>query len=291
MKSKISVILVLIFFSGLGCALKKDVVTLDNRVGELRLRVVTAENDISRLKSRSEEIAKLTDELTAIGEEKEKNLRGLTAGQLAEIEALKEKIQILSGKLEETDHLLKQKLRILEETDKKMDGRLTGTEEISGAYKERIVRLEQYLSLDSREKTTTPVPVAGTYEKKEGTEDEIYTSATRLYDGGKYAAAREMFQEMLTKYPDSDKADNCQFWIGESFYQEKWYEKAIVEYQKVIEKYPNGNKLQASLLKQGLSFYSLGDKVNAKLVLNELIQKYPKSNEAKIAARNLKGFN
>ncbi|MDP2863849.1 MAG: hypothetical protein Q8N95_13755, partial [Desulfobacterales bacterium] len=129
MKHKISIILVLLFFSGFGCALKKDVVTLDNRVGELRLRVVTAENDISRLKSRSEETAKRTDELTTTGEEKEKNLRGQTAGHYAEIEALKEKIQILSGKLEETDHLLKQKLKILEETDKKIDGRLTGTEE------------------------------------------------------------------------------------------------------------------------------------------------------------------
>ena len=291
MKHAISIILVLIFFSGFGCALKKDVVTLDNRVGELRLRVVTAENEISHLKSGSEKIAKRTDELAATGEEKEKNLRGLTAGQLAEIEALKEKIQILSGKLEETDHLLKQKLKILEETDKKIDGRLTGTEEISGANKEKVARLEQYLSLDTRGKTATPVPAAVTDEKKENTEDEIYASALRLYDGGKYAAAREKFQELLTKYPDSDKTDNCQFWIGESFYQEKWYEKAIVEYQKVIEKYPKGNKLQASLLKQGLSFYNLGDKVNAKLVLNELIQKYPKSNEAKIAAKNLKGFN
>ncbi|MDP3283858.1 MAG: tol-pal system protein YbgF [Desulfobacterales bacterium] len=291
MKHKISIILVLVFFSGFGCALKKDVVTLDNRVGELRLRVVTAENDISSLKSRSEEIAKRADELTATGEEKERNLRGQNAGQYAEIEALKEKIQILSGKLEETDHFLKQKLKILEETGKKIDGRLTGTEEISGAYKDRIARLEQYLSLDAREKTATPVPVAAADEKKEGTEDEYYTSAIRLYDGGKYAAAREKFQEMLTKYPDSDKADNCRFWIGESFYQEKWYEKAIVEYQKVIEKYPKGNKMQAALLKQGLSFYNLGDKENAGLVLNELIQKYPKSNEAKIAAKKLKGFN
>ena len=284
MKHKISIILVLIFFSGFGCALREDVVTLDNRIGELRLRVVTAENDISRLKSRSDEIAKRTDD----GEKKEQNLRGMTAGQLAEIEALKEEIQILNGKLEETDHLLKQKLKILEETDKKIDGRLSGTEELSGSYKDRIVRLEQYLSLDAKEKDSMPVPVIGTEEKKESTENEIYTSAMRLYDAKKYAAAREKFQELLTKYPKSDKLDNCQFWVGESFYQEKWYEKAIVEYQKVIDKYPKGNKIQASLLKQGLSFYNLGDKVNSKLILNELVQKYPKSNEAKIAAKKLK---
>jgi tol-pal system protein YbgF len=180
---------------------------------------------------------------------------------------------------------------MLEETDKKMDGRLSGAEESSGSYKEKIARLEQYLSLDAKEKNITPASAPAVEEKSESSEDEIYAAATRLYDGGKYPAARDKFQEMLKKYPDSDKADNCWFWIGETFYQEKWYEKAIVEYQKVIEKYPKGNKMQAALLKQGLSFYNLGDKENASLVLNELMQKCPKSNEARIAAKKLKGFN
>ncbi|MBW2198143.1 MAG: tetratricopeptide repeat protein, partial [Deltaproteobacteria bacterium] len=88
----------------------------------------------------------------------------------------------------------------------------------------------------------------------------------------------------------SKNADNAQFWIGEIYYHEKWYEKAILEYQKVIEKYPKGNKVQASLLKQGFAFLNLGDKSNARLILSELIKKYPKSNEAKIAKRKLKGL-
>ena len=41
---------------------------------------------------------------------------------------------------------------------------------------------------------------------------------------------------MLKRFPQSDQADNAQFWIGETYYRENWYEKAILEYQKVIEK-------------------------------------------------------
>ncbi len=93
---------------------------------------------------------------------------------------------------------------------------------------------------------------------------------------------------MLKLYPKSPQADNAQFWLGETYYREKWYEKAILEYQKVIEKYPKGNKVPASLLKQGLAFHSLGDKANTRLILTELIKKYPKSNEAKIAKQKLK---
>ncbi|MCP4371246.1 MAG: tol-pal system protein YbgF, partial [Deltaproteobacteria bacterium] len=96
--------------------------------------------------------------------------------------------------------------------------------------------------------------------------------------------------ELLDRYPKSKSADNAQFWIGEIYYREKWYEKAILEYQKVIENYPKGNKDQASLLKQGFAFYNLKDKPNSRLIFKELIKKFPGSNEAKIAKKKLKEF-
>lgn len=299
MKNKLFILLALISLFGFGCALRKDVVTLDNRIGEMRLRIVTTENEVNQLKARLSDINTRADQISREGDEKEKSLRGQTAGQRAEIEALKENIRVLNGKIEELNHLLKQKSKTLEDSDGKIDGRLLRIEEEAAmfrAYKERIARLEQYLNLESKDKagTRTASPARKDDQKeipKEITEDEIYTSALQLYDKGNYTAAREKFQEMIVKYPESDKADNCQFWIGECFYQEKWYEKAILEYQKVIEKYPKGNKVQAALLKQGLSFYNLGDKENATLVLNELVQKYPKSNEAIVASKKLKGFN
>jgi TolA-binding protein len=78
--------------------------------------------------------------------------------------------------------------------------------------------------------------------------------------------------------------------VGETYYREKWFEKAILEYQKVVEKYPTGNKLPAALLKQGFAFSNLGDNANARLILESLIQKYPDSNEAGIAAKKLQGM-
>ena len=88
--------------------------------------------------------------------------------------------------------------------------------------------------------------------------------------------------------PTSSNADNAQFWIGETYYNEQWFEKAILEYQTVIEQYPKGNKVPAAMLKQGLAFLKLGDQSNARLVLKRLIQYYPKSNEASIATAKLK---
>jgi tol-pal system protein YbgF len=116
------------------------------------------------------------------------------------------------------------------------------------------------------------------------------TMAKQAFDQGDADTAKKKFKELIERYPKSERADNAQFWIGEIYYREKWYEKAILEYQKVIENYPKGNKVPASLLKQGLAFKNLGDKANARLILEELIRKYPKTSEAKIARDKLKNL-
>ena len=128
-------------------------------------------------------------------------------------------------------------------------------------------------------------------ESKKISEDKLYDLAKKALDNGKIDAAREGFHTFLKKFPKSKNADNAQFWIGEIFFREKWFEKAILEYQKVIENYPNGNKVPAAYLKQGFAFQNLGEKANARLILKELIAKYPNSKEAEIAKKKIKIFN
>jgi tol-pal system protein YbgF len=205
--------------------------------------------------------------------ESEKKLRNQSAGQHVMIDRLKEEIQILRGKLEEIEYTLNKKIK----TDK-----------------DRIVRLEQYLNLEPTGSELKIVADSGIKPKsrarKKLSENEIYQQAKQAFDQGDFETAREGFQKLIKQYPKSKHADNAQFWIGEIYYREKWYEKAIIEYQEVIEKYPKGNKVPASLLKQGFAFYNLGDKANARLILTELLKKYPESNESKIARQKLKGF-
>lgn len=120
--------------------------------------------------------------------------------------------------------------------------------------------------------------------------DELYSSAKTLFNMADFKNAREEFEILVKKYPNSEYADDAQFWIGETYYREKWYEKAILEYQKVIEEYPHSIKMQACLLKQGFAFFNLGDKANTQIILNELIAKFPKSKESDIARKKLKSI-
>ncbi len=196
-------------------------------------------------------------------------------------------MQSFRGKIEEIEFQSKPG-----EADKKeAEARLSALEKGLQELQDRVGRLENYLSVESKQTKppgATPVPTPKEEPPKALSENEAYARAKQAFDRGEYEQARTLFQELLVNHPASIHADNAQFWIGESYYREKWYEKAILEYQKVIEKYPTGNKVQASLLKQGLSFQSLKDPANARLILKELIRKYPASNEAKIAQQKLK---
>jgi len=256
-----------------GCATQSDVNTIDNRISEMELR--------------DAELRKQRQALESDIEVRNQELRKQSAGLRAVLEEMNEDIRILSGRLEEIEHAMQQQERKAQELDQKREEKLSRLEQRLDQNSEQIRGMEQYLSLESTKK---PVAVAtpGIPAKKQLSEDEIYRSAKQAFDQGDSDAARRGFQEFIKRYPNSQNADNAQFWIGEIYYREKWYEKAILEYQNVIEKYPQGNKVPAALLKQGLAFSNIGDKTNAKLILEELNRKYPKSNEAKVAVETLK---
>jgi tol-pal system protein YbgF len=276
---KYSVLFLLLFFNMLyGCAMRDDVVMLENRMYWLEHRNAKSEKYDKELKSRIEEYFKVL-------EEKEQTLRNQSAEMHAMHDHLKAEIQLISGRIDETDYLLKQKLS---DSDKITENRLERIEESVGLNKKRIARLEHYLNFESDE---NDVKIKSKPQSREElSENELYTVYKQAFDAGDFETALKGFKNLINKFPKSAHADNAQFWIGEIYYSEKWYEKAILEYQKVIEKYPKGNKVPASLLKQGFAFLNLGDKANARLILKELVKKYSESTEAKIATKKLKGL-
>ena len=257
-----------------GCATRRDVHTIDTRISEMELR--DAEE-----RRRREEFARNR-------EATEQALRQQTASTRAQIDEVREEMRALSGRIEELEHILRQQQRPAgDAAERPRDEKLARLEETNAQTAQRLARLEQHLKLEplappsSRIKPESAAP-------KMASEAELYNKARQLFEQGNMAAARKGFEQFLASYPSSDNSDNAQFWIGETFFQEKSYEKAILEYQKVIEKYPRGNKVPGALLKQGLAFLSLKDRVNSRLIFEELVRKYPNTSEAKAASDKLK---
>ena len=296
MKSAALAVCCLIFLLA-GCASQNDVVILDER-----LMVLERQNQ--ELQQQNESIKKqLQTQFEKIGktnQSAETDLRGLYARLNADMDAMRQNIALLNGRLDVMDHLVQNKTAEYDSMSKKIQEQMDALTPQIAKIEQRSNEIDQYLNLERSSGRTASTDgnkaKSGTSEAKapvgDGQEkqnpEKLYTEAKQAYDSGQIEKSRQLFQLFLKSNPDSKDADNAQFWIGETYYREKWYEKAILEYQNVIEKFPKGNKVPAAMLKQGMAFMELGDKSNARLLLKELEKKYPASNEAKIAAKKLK---
>ena len=259
-----------------GCALQEDLVMLNDQVMALEQK---AEADRASLRSEVKRYHE--DQLKS-----DQASRNRHAELHALINDLRDEMRKLRGGLEKGQYDAQKMIADQAEAHWK------SLERTFQNNQDRIVRIEQYLGMEPSEKL-----VASDTEQDEGakgklelqeTDEELYARAKQLFDKGEYENARELFRSFLKQHPKSKRGDNAQFWLGEIYYREKWYEKAILEYQKVIENYPKGNKTPSALLKQGFSFLNLDDKANARLILKELIRKFPESNEANVAKNKLK---
>jgi len=59
------------------------------------------------------------------------------------------------------------------------------------------------------------------------------------YDQGDYNIAITNFQQLITDFPNSEYADDAQYYVAWSYYNLASYEQAIFEFEKIADNYPN----------------------------------------------------
>ncbi len=122
-------------------------------------------------------------------------------------------------------------------------------------------------------------------------------SAAELYDRAlkqirqdqQYAAGRELMETFLKRYPGDALAVNAAYWVGETYYAEKNYEKAILQFEDIIQKQGDHPKVASAMLKEALAFEASGDMATGKLLLQRVIERFPLSSEAAKAKEKLRG--
>lgn len=121
------------------------------------------------------------------------------------------------------------------------------------------------------------------------TADELYEQALQaIRDRQEFAAGRELMASFLKRYPADPRAVNAAYWIGETHYAEKAFDKAVLQFEEVVQKYGDDPKVAAALYKQALAFDSLKDRTSARLVMKKVVERFPLAEEAKKAKEKLK---
>ena len=140
-------------------------------------------------------------------------------------------------------------------------------------------------------KDPPPQPQESTPAPRPPDPEEDYTKAIRvLRDERNFAKARELLNGFIDEYPTHELADDAQYWIGQSYYQEKSFERAILAFNKVQVDYANGDKAPEALLLEALSFLNIDDRASARELLGQVIAKYPDSSAASTARKRLESL-
>lgn len=219
-------------------------------------------------------------------------IKSQTAVSYADLQQVRENVVQLQGSIEEMQHKASETAR----SHDKSFSRLGTVDSLLvhqvGDIDTRLLKIEQYLGL-GKEASSSIMPGqkdSVRVDKTAGAQSDalFLNRGIESLEQNNYAAARENFQKLLQTYPKSHLVDSAQFFIAESYFSEKWYEKAILEYQVVISKYTKSKKRPAALYKQARSFEIIGDITNAKARYKDLVNDYPNSSEAGLAKKKLR---
>lgn len=149
-------------------------------------------------------------------------------------------------------------------------------------FEKKLVALEYLIQKAENEKVIEKFDDLSTEEIR-----SEYQKAFDLIKSGEYFAAEETLSIFIGLYSDTEFIDDAIYWLGESFYSQKKYNKALKEFEKITKHHPNSEKLVEAILKTGFTQFELGDIEKSIKTLNQLIKSYPDSSASRLAKDKL----
>lgn len=186
----------------------------------------------------------------------------------------------------QTDELLSmradmgQRVGALESRLQTLTTRITESDRQFSALVRRLESLQVQLSVPARPDTSG----AQTASFDPG---ELYDLALRDYQRGDYDVAVRQFTQYIEYFPDSDLADDAQFYIGDSYYTQSLYTPALDAYENLLDTYPDGSKVPATLLKIAFIKVARNEPSEARSYLERVIGEFPDAEEAQLARMRL----
>lgn len=258
--------------------LTKEVELLRQEVKELRQ---TVERDNAVTKSLVEQALDAINRMKTTVTEAEQSMRqsqtdaNTRVDSLAtQVQSLRDAMDELSARLAMVSQQLAQAQGVLETVDSRLAGSAGAPPVVSGG---------PATGGGNPPPSTSASPPAPAPQS-------LYDNALRDLNTGKYDLARQQFQDYLQYYGRTALAGNAQFHIGETYYRQNDFKRAIAEYDKVLRDHPDSNKVAASLLKKGYAQLELNQRDEGIRTLRGLVEKYPRSDEAEWARRRLKSL-
>ena len=147
---------------------------------------------------------------------------------------------------------------------------------------EEIAFLKNELSLIKEKFTETTVNYILT-----DSERLAYQESFELIRQGDYEAAQIAFSDYIKSYQGSSFIDDAKFWLAESFYAQGNYIKALEIFENIHSQHPKSEKIMESILKSGFCYYELGNFEKSLNIFKQIIIDYPNSSVSRLATEKL----
>lgn len=129
-----------------------------------------------------------------------------------------------------------------------------------------------------------PAAVLGTSPQR------AYDAAMSDYWGSDYDLAISGFKAYLASFPQSDRAADAQFYIGQSFYAQGKYTEAADAYNLTIRTYPKHAILPDAYFKLGEAYRGLKNVDRARTAYEFVVKNFAESSSAALAQQRLQEF-
>ena len=124
----------------------------------------------------------------------------------------------------------------------------------------------------------TPAPAVGG-----SGEQADYEQALGILREGRYPEAAAAFNRLLAGYPDGDYADNATYWLGETYYVTRDFDRALSTFSSLVTDYPQSSKVPDARIKIGYIHYEKSSWNLARQELSTVVSTYPGTTAARLA--------
>ncbi len=183
-----------------------------------------------------------------------------------------------------------------------VDQQLLQVQELTGQSQRRIQEVRA--SLEERQSAGTAAPVSAggaapavsapaasaTAADAGPGPNQLFQVAREQLMQGSNAAARQAFEDLLTKYPKSDLAPDAQFYVAETYAAENNLPAADSVYARVAARYAGSPRAATAMYKRAVAAQNGAKTDQARDLFNQLIKKYPRSDEASLARDRVKAL-
>lgn len=118
--------------------------------------------------------------------------------------------------------------------------------------------------------------------------EELYQLGESELEKKRYAEAREQFRKVVERHPNSSYAPRARFLMGEAFYREAEFDKAVKEFETFLSFYPRHQVADLVQYRLAMSYYDQLKPVEQDQALTvkamdqfkKLVREYPESRYA-----------